>query len=350
MQKILQDDIKRICEDKYFCRLEGKTLLVTGATGLIGSLVVKSCLWFNKNHRGKIKVIGIIRNEEKARNLFADFYEDPYFQIVQADLSVIGSINISDEVDYVIHTASVTTSRLFVEQPVETIELSYSGTKNILEFCRRKKCKGIVYLSSMEMYGKTNPDLPKVTENDLGYIDVLNVRSSYSEGKRMSECLCASYADEYNVPVRIARLAQTFGAGVMPEDNRVYAQFARSVIKGEDIVLHTKGESYGNYCYTTDVIRAISLLLLKGESGQAYNICNEETTTTIAGMAEMVAREFGRSQVKVVFDIPQSSKIYGYAPDVKLRLCAEKIKQLGWTPEYNLREMYQRMIDYMNEM
>lgn len=127
-------------------------------------------------------------------------------------------------------------------------------------------------------------------------------------------------------------------------DNRVYAQFARSAVKGEDIVLHTAGKSYGNYCYTADVIRAIALLLEKGDVGQAYNVCNEETTRTIAEMAQMVAEEFGKGRSKVVFDIPQDAKTYGYAPDVKMHLSAEKLCKLGWKPQYGLKEMYRRMI------
>ena len=201
----------------------------------------------------------------------------------------------------------------------------------------------------MEMYGVPDAGLPKVQEKDLGYIDILNVRSSYSEGKRIAECLCASYCDEYGVPVKIARLAQTFGAGILQQDNRVYAQFARSVLNKRDIVLHTEGKSYGNYCYTTDAIRALILLLNKGENGQAYNVCNEETTTTIADMAKMVNQEFGDGSIKVIFDIPKDQKTYGYAPDVKMCLSSEKLRMLGWIPQYSLSQMYERMIAYMLE-
>ena len=175
------------------------------------------------------------------------------------------------------------------------------------------------------------------------------MRSSYSEGKRIAECLCASYCDEYGVPVKIARLAQTFGAGILQQDNRVYAQFARSVLNKRDIVLHTEGKSYGNYCYTTDAIRALILLLNKGENGQAYNVCNEETTTTIADMAKMVNQEFGDGSIKVIFDIPKDQKTYGYAPDVKMCLSSEKLRMLGWIPQYSLSQMYERMIAYMLE-
>lgn len=347
MNQILQEDLKEIVENPYFRKMEGKTLLVTGATGLIGSLTVKACLKHNSENNKKIHVIGLVRNEKKAENVFGELKEDPYFKIIK--VNILDPLKIHEKIDYILHTASVTTSKLFVDEPVETIDTSYRGTKNILELAKEKKCQGMVYLSSMEMYGMPDPELDTVKEEDLGYIDILNVRSSYSEGKRITECLCAAYADEYHVPVKIARLAQTFGAGVLKEDNRVYAQFARSVLNGENIVLHTEGKSNGNYCYTTDVIRALMLLLEKGENGKAYNVCNEETTTTIAEMAKMVAKEFGHGKSEVVFEIPENARTYGYAPDVKMHLDASKLRSLGWTPKYNLKEMYHRMIEGMTQ-
>lgn len=342
MDQILKEDLQKISEDPFFQQLAGNTVFITGATGLIGSLTAKACLTYNQHHKNRIRVIGLIRNEKKAGEIFGGLIQDQELDLIKGDLTE--PLNVPGHVDYILHTASVTTSKLFVDKPVETIQTSYIGTKNVLELAKEKKCKGMVYLSSMEMYGRPDPNLEKVTEEDLGYIDVLSVRSSYSEGKRISECLCAAYADEYKVPVKIARLAQTFGAGVLKEDNRVYAQFGRSAAAGKDIVLHTAGKSNGNYCYTTDVIRALALLLQKGENGEAYNVCNEETTTTIAEMAEMVAREFGNGKSKVVFDIPENARTYGYAPDVKMHLDAGKLRRLGWVPEYGLKEMYERLI------
>lgn len=152
----------------------------------------------------------------------------------------------------------------------------------------------------MEAFGITDSSLEYVKEDDLGYIDIHNVRSSYSEGKRICECLCSSYAREYNVPVKIARLAQTFGAGIPYEENRVFAQFAKSAINGNDIVLHTAGQSVGNYCYTRDVVKAILLLLIRGNNGEAYTVANPASSITIRGMAEMVAKELADDKIKVI--------------------------------------------------
>ena len=233
-----------------------------------------------------------------------------------------------------------------VNSPVETLMVSIDGTKNVLQFAKEKMVKSMVYMSSMEMYGTfTNID-HDITEHDLGYIDPLNIRSNYPESKRLCENMCIAYKSEYGVPVKIARLAQTFGAGVLKNENRIFAQFARSVINNRDIVLHTKGLSEGNYCYTRDTIKALLLLLINGVDGEAYNISNPDAHTNIAKMAKMVADEIAQNRIQVVFDIPEKN-IYGYASDTKMKLSSEKMQKLGWKPEVNLKESYVRLIDSM---
>ena len=201
----------------------------------------------------------------------------------------------------------------------------------------------------MEVYGITDPDKQIITENDLGYIDVLSVRSSYSEGKRACETLCASYAHEYGVPVKIARLSQTFGAGTSREDTRAFAQFAKSAMKNDNIVLHTRGDSFGNYCYIADSAVALITLMLDGATGDAYTVVNESTTMKIRDMAALVADTLSDGSSKVVFDIPDSSLTYGFAPDVTMHLSSAKMRELGWTPKYDLPEMFLRMAEDWKE-
>lgn len=199
----------------------------------------------------------------------------------------------------------------------------------------------------MEMYGTFDADI-EVSENNYGYLDPLAVRSNYPECKRLCENMCVAYNSEYHVPIRIARLSQMFGAGVRPEDNRVFAQFAKSVINGEDIVLHTKGLSEGNYCYTSDSIKALLLIAVKGVAGEAYNVVNPNTHTTIANMANMVANEVANGNIKVVFDVPKDN-IYGYAAETKMKLNSDKLQTLGWKPEVDLKTAYERLIQYYRE-
>lgn len=252
-------------------------------------------------------------------------------------------IQCQEPVHYIIHGASVTASKEMVTRPVETIATAIGGTQNILQFAASQKVLSMVYISSMEMYGAPDPALDCVTERDYGFVDILNVRSCYPEGKRMCECLCSAYASEYQLPVKIARLAQTFGAGVNPSETRVFAQFARSLIHGEDIILHTEGKSYGNYCATCDCVRGLLTILLRGADGEAYNVVNERTNIQIRDMAQMIAGQSG-GRIQVRFDIPADALKYGYAPDVKMHLSGAKLRALGWAPELDLPEMYQRLI------
>ena len=223
------------------------------------------------------------------------------------------------------------------------------GTRNMLELAREKKVKAFVYVSSMEVYGSFTDLGHDVTEEDLGYINPLALRSNYPESKRLCENMCIAYFSEYGVPVRMARLAQTFGPGILPGENRVFAQFARSAIKGEDIVLHTKGLSEGNYCYTSDTVKGLLTIALAGKNGEAYNVSNPETHTTIADMAQMVCRDIAGGRIKVIFDIPETNT-FGYAADTRMKLDSSKLQALGWKPEVGLCEAYERLIGSIREM
>ncbi|MBD8497955.1 NAD-dependent epimerase/dehydratase family protein [Paenibacillus sp. CAU 1523] len=315
------------------------TVLITGASGLIGSLLVRALHRANEKHGLLLKIVAVVRNVQAAAELLHDCDVSFISQDIREPIVFDGKL------DYIIHCAAVTKSKEMVSFPVENIQIAVHGTENILKLAKEKQVKSVVYLSSMEVYGKTNPSLEKVTENELGYIDLTNPRSCYAEGKRMSECMCNCYFSEYQVPVKIARLAQTFGAGVSVNDNRVFAQFAKSAVLGQDIILHTDGSSTGNYCYTADAIIGILLLLLKGDNGEAYNISNEEANMTIRQMAELVADKIAGGRISVVTSIPESSLTYGYAPAVKMKLCSDKIRGLGWSPTIGLEEMYKKMIE-----
>ncbi|AZV55530.1 NAD(P)-dependent oxidoreductase [Clostridium sp. AWRP] len=348
MDRILQEDFETIANSNIeFEQFKNKTFMITGATGLVGSLLVRALMYCDHKYSLNLQIIAVIRNQDKANSIYGEDINNPRLFFTKCDLSR-EVLETDFKVNYLVHTAGITNSKMMVTNPVETITTAIIGTKTVLDFAVSNGVESVVYLSSMEVYGDAGTT-KRVTENELGYIDINQVRSCYSESKRMCECMCTAYSAQYGLNVKCARLAQTFGAGISKYENRVFAQFARSVIKGENIVLHTRGLSEGNYVYTSDAIKAILLLLGKGAHGQTYNVSNEENHTTIYEMAEMVASEIANSKIKVVYDIPEDRLLYGYAPDVKVFLSSEKMRELGWKPEVGLLESYKRLVAWIYE-
>ncbi len=332
--------------------MKGSSVFITGATGLLGSLLTRLFVYANEAYDADMTIYMFVRNEKKAQGIYGEMLMDPKVHLVIGDLadSIIDAFEKcgygEKPVDYIFHAAAVTTSKVMIESPVETIRASHTGTENVLEFAKEKKISSMIYLSSMEMYGTFPEGTGEVTEDMLGYLDIKKIRSNYPLSKRMCENMCVAYHSEYGVPVKIARLTQTFGPGTLPGENRVFAQFAKSAIAGEDIVLHTEGKSEANFCYSADALRAMLTILLKGEDEESYNVANEAAHTTIAGMAHTVADKVCGGSIKVVFDIPKENT-FGYAADTKLKLSSAKLRSLGWTPATGMAEAYERLIEYL---
>lgn len=344
--RVMWEDLEMLASaDLPFSAFIGKKILVTGATGLLGSQLVKSLLHMNAKQNLNLSVIAMVRNEEKAHRVFEAYLDEEALSFLYGDIT--GEISYHGDVDFIIHAASATSSKFFVEHPVETIDIAINGTKNVLNFAKEKQPEAMVYLSSLEVYGTPDGSKETISESDYGYIEPLSVRSSYSEGKRMVECLCASYASEYQVPVKVVRLSQTFGPGVEYNDGRVFAEFARSAIEGKDIVLHTQGNTVRTYCYGRDAVAAILIALVKGEVGEAYNITNIDTKCSIREMGELVCGIYPEKDIHVVIDIPENVAALGYNPEMKIALDTSKLNALGWKATVGMREMFERLIESM---
>ena len=322
-------------------RFKDKIFYITGSTGVIGSFIIRCLLYANKQSNLNLKVIAAVRNIDTAIN----FFNQKEVQLEALELyksDVINELDYSGKVDYIIHAASNTSSASFVEKPVETFNVAVKGTENILNFAKEKSVESIVYLSSMEAYGNIlEPRYLK--ETDLGDLDITKVRSSYPMGKRAAEVLCYSYAQEYEVPIKVVRLAQVIGSNVPYNDTRVYAQFARSIIEKRDIVLNTKAEAIRSNCYITDAVTGILTVLINGENGECYNLANDYYSS-ISEIAQKLSLKF--SSTNVVFNLNEQNK---YPPDTHWILDTSKLKSLGWNAMINLEEMYNRLIKSFKE-
>lgn len=313
-------------------KFHGASFFITGATGLIGFTLVGALLHADKKFNLGLKITALARDKSRAEERFSDFKDSFGTSLAFAVGTAEELHGVSGAVDYIIHGASPTASRFFVQNPVETITTAFEGTKNTLHLAKEKNAKSFVYLSSMEMYGFP-PKGHKVTENDVGSFSPFDVRNSYPISKIMCENLCRSYFEEYGVRAKIIRLTQTFGPGVIHDDNRIFAYFGRCAETKTDIVLKTKGETERSYLYTADAATAILSVLQNSADGEAYNAADESTYCSIAQMAQKIA---SRAGVNVCYDIQPAGR-NGYPETLYMDLDTQKLRSLGWKPEFAFR-------------
>jgi nucleoside-diphosphate-sugar epimerase len=338
MSGYVQEDASYVanCSFVPWDDFSGKTVVVTGATGLIGHLLVCSILEHNRIADGSAtNVVALARNVAKAEEMFPR----SSVKIVEWNAAK-GVVPDLDRVDFIIHCASPTASSTFLDSPIETIRTNVCGTEAMLELARAHGAS-LCMTSSMEVYG-AGSDIP-LSEERGGELDSMNPRSSYPEAKQLCEALCAGYSHEFGTHACVARLSQTFGAGVPDNDMRVFAEFARDCIEGHDIRLLTDGSKRNMYLYTADAVTALLLLDAKGESGKAYNVANVETLTSIREMANEVAAKFGRGRTQVIIDIDEEAA-KKYPPNNVILLDTARLCSLGWHPHFGLMDMYQRLI------
>ncbi len=341
MNEQLRIDLDELCRNcGLFSKLKNSSIFVTGSTGLVGSLFIKAVIVYNKKNNSNIKVYALCRSKDKFLAVF-DGFDSENLVPVYGDILNLNINSFDFDIDYIIHGASITISKEMVAHCVETLDTSYMGTKNILELARIKNVRSVVYLSSMEAFGVPDEALQKVTETDLGYIDILNPRSSYSEGKRICENLCACYNHEYKIPVKIIRLAQVVGAGIDFNDSRLPAMFARCVVQNQEIVLKTRGNSKRPIIYTTDAISAMLAVLLHGNNGEAYTACNSDTFYSIKETALMICEKIAAKKIGLTFDIQSKTN---FAPETVMNLSSEKLQSLGWKAKIGIEESYRRLI------
>lgn len=322
-----REDILQVFEQNLpWEKLSGANILVTGATGLIGGCLVETLMM---NPRRDYQVYASGRNEERARVRFKDFAEESAFHFVKYDVML--PLENDVRFDFIIHAASNASPNFFAQQPVEVIKSNIDGVANLMEYGLAHSMKCFLYVSSGEVYGEGDGRV--FTEDYSGYVDCAKPRSCYPSSKRAAETLCVSYAAEYGADVVIARPCHTYGPYFTEQDNRVYAQFIRNVLRGEDIVMKSTGEQFRSWCYVVDCVSALLHILLKGESGEAYNIADADSNISIRELAETIASIGGQ---KVVIDLPNADEKRGFNPVTKSIFSTDKLESLGWKPKNHI--------------
>ena len=331
-----QKDILHIFKaDLPWEKLSGCNILVTGATGLIGGCLVEA-LMMNPNRDYHVYASG--RNEERARKRFAAFADDEAFHFIRYD--VMEPLDSEVRFDYIIHAASNASPNFFAQKPVEVIKSNIDGVANLMEYGLTHGMKRFLYVSSGEVYGEGDGRV--FTEDYSGYVDCTKPRSCYPTSKRAAETLCVSYAAEYGADVVIARPCHVYGPHFTEQDNRVYAQFIRNVLRGEDIVMKSTGEQFRSWCYVVDCASALLHILLKGGSGEAYNIADANSNISIRELAETIAKIGGK---KVVIDVPNADEQKGFNVVTKSIFATDKLELLGWRAQSNMLDGLNHTID-----
>ena len=338
--KIIEEDIIEISKEipgKYF---QNKTILISGASGFLASYLVKYFLYLNSlNSNQKTKVIGLVRNIDKAKDRFKVYLEDPMFKLFNHDINK--KFDIEDSIDYIIHAASQASPKYYKDDPVGTLKPNVLGTINLLDLSIDKNIDAFLYFSSGEVYGNNNSKT--IRENQYGILDPVNIRSCYSESKRMGENICISYGSQFGVNVKIVRPFHIYGPGMSLDDGRVYADFTRSLLNETDLIINSDGKAIRSFCYLKDATIGFLKVMLNGKIGYPYNIGNPNESYSIKELADILSKDSTDSRCNVIINQPQSksylkSDFSIHAPNI------DRVEEIGWSPKTDIIKGFIRTV------
>ena len=343
--QIMEEDIREIYRHTDVIEaFAGSSVLISGATGFIGSHLIHLLLENPENIRGGTRVIAIVRDARKAEKMYPDFTADGRMILIEQD--VREEIKYRGHVDYVIHCASNAAPKEYDEDPVGTMNTNFAGTDHLLQFALRAEVKRFLYVSTIEIYGTQKEGDGLIGEEDYGIISSVNPRSCYPLSKKACETLCISYGKQYGLPVSIGRLSYIFGPGMKPGDSKIAACFPEAVAENKNIVLKSRGLQKRSYCYVSDAVSGLLTILLRGENQQAYNIASEIAVTTVSGMAERLVELFPEKGLKVEYELPTDAEKGRFSTIRDAVLDSKKLQSLGWAPCTSFDEGMKKTVKY----
>ncbi|MCH2239363.1 MAG: NAD-dependent epimerase/dehydratase family protein [Blastomonas sp.] len=341
-REIVSEDILSILQAQLPWReLEGATILVTGAGGFLASYFVETLLAMqSKFGFGPRQIVGLVRNLDAAEQRFAAHRDRDELCLLKGDVTD-SSVAWHSSLDFIVHAASPATPKTYLTNPAGVIDANLMGMRNMLALADRHKSR-VLFVSSAEVYGQVET-IP-IAEADYGYLDLESVRSCYGEAKRAAEVMGVAWAHQFGIHVSIVRPFHTYGPGVALDDGRVFADFVSDIVFGRDIVMRSEGTAVRAFCYVADAIEGFFTVLLKGASGAAYNIGNQNAALSIAELAELLVGLFPEKRLKVVKDETPREASYAVSPVAKNIPAIDKARALGWEPRVGPREGFLRMV------
>lgn len=336
---LYQEDLNYVLSTEGIELLRNKSILITGATGLIGVCLIDALMLYNEQG-ADIVIYAVGRSREKAKSRLGEYYGSHLFHFIEQDVRL--PFPASLHVDYIIPLASNTHPLAYSQYPVETIEINVKGAEHALN--KAKECGAtVLYPSTVEVYGNARGE-DIFTEDYTGQLNLSTARSCYTESKRASEALCQSYASEHQVKVKIARLSRVFGPTMLLSDSKASSQFISNALRGQDIVLKSKGEQLFSYTYVADAVSALLYIMMHGIPAEAYNIANPACDIRLREFAEICAEW---SKKKVIFDLPTVTEQAGFSIAMKAVLNIGKLQTIGWVAQYDFENAIQRTLDIL---
>ena len=332
---LYREDIRNILSTKGIEALRGQRILITGATGMVGTMLIDALMQVEG-----VRVIAVGRNKAKAEARLGAHFANERFCFMEHD--VCQPFDSDLKADYILPMASNTHPLAYSQYPIETMMINLKGAEHALNLAHETGAT-VVYTSTNEVYGNAVGD-EDFSEDYNGRLTLGNARACYNESKRSAEALCQSYIAEKGVKVKIARLCRIFGPTMLMSDSKASSQFIKKALEGEDIVLKSEGKQYFSYTYVADAVIGLLTVMLHGENGVAYNVSSDKTNISLRDFAQLCAECVGR---KVVFDLPSETESKGFSVAMRAILSNERIKKIGFIGKYDIKDAIRRTVEVL---